>query len=72
MKISAVKIAVAGFLSVTALTGCATRTVIVARPGPPIAGVVIAGDAPRGQWVPGHWVWRPYWGRYVWVRGHWR
>ncbi len=72
MKNSATKIVLAGLLGASALAGCATRAVIIARPGPPIAGVVIAPARPAAVWVPGHWVWRPYWGRYVWVRGHWR
>ncbi len=65
-------VALATLVGLSALTGCATRAVIVARPGPPPPAVVIAAPGPRAVWVPGHWVWRPYWGRYVWIRGHWR
>ncbi len=57
--------------SLLAIGGCASRTVIVARPGPPPGPVVVA-PGPGAVWIPAHWAWRPYWGRYVWVRGHWR
>ncbi len=72
MKTTAAKVMVFGLLGMPVLAGCATRAIIVARPGPPVAGVVVAAPGRPAIWVPGHWVWRPYRGRYVWVRGHWR
>jgi hypothetical protein len=71
MKKTACVIVLSGLIGGLSLAGCATRTVIVARPGPPV-GVAVAAPGPGAVWIPGHWVWRPYWGRYVWIRGHWR
>jgi hypothetical protein len=72
MKKVAAKVAMCSLFGAFVLSGCATRAVIVARPGPPVGAVIVAAPGPRAIWVPGHWVWRPYMGRYVWVRGHWR
>ncbi len=71
MKKAAAAMITCSALGACALAGCASRAIIVARPGPPVAGIVVA-PGPRAVWVPGHWVYRPYWGRYVWVRGYWR
>lgn len=45
---------------------------VAAPPEPaPIAEVVSAAPAPGYVWVPGHWDWHPFQGRYTWVAGYW-
>ena len=44
------------------------------RSAPPPMQVEVIGVAPYSgaEWVPGHWAWRYRYGRYVWIRGHYR
>jgi hypothetical protein len=80
MKITTVKIAIAGVVLGLALTGC----VVTARPAVPVVGVgivysapppppaeVVVGVAPSPGyfWVGGNYVWEG--GRYVWHGGRW-
>src|SRR5262245_13303080 len=38
---------------------------------PPQVEAQPPSPGPEYVWVPGHWAWRPAFGRYVWLPGHW-
>ena len=61
---------IAAVILIPLLSSCATYV----RPVPPPlqAEVVGAAPYPGAEWVPGHWAWRYRYGRYVWIRGHYR
>ena len=68
----------AGAVLTGSLFSAGCRTVVVARPGPPGPPppppgpyYVPAAPWPGAVWIREHYVWRPRWGRYQWVPGHW-
>jgi len=80
MKFISFRIAVAGTLLGTLLSGCvvtarpvvpAVGVEVIAPSAPPVAQVEVVGVAPAPGyfWVGGAWFWEG--GRYAWHPGHW-
>jgi WXXGXW repeat (2 copies) len=62
---------IAAALSAAAFGSASAQVVIQERVMPaPIVETIPAAPGADYHWVPGHWVWRPRLGQWVWNRGH--
>ena len=58
-------------VSAAAFGSASAQVVIQERVMPaPIVETIPAAPGAAYHWVPGHWVWRPRLGQWVWNRGH--
>ena len=62
---------IAAAASMLAVGAASAQVVIQEHAMPaPIVETIPAAPAADYHWVPGHWVWRPRLGQWVWNRGH--